>query len=221
MVTRRSITRRGGLGGAVALMLGLALDAAGARSALPAERLAEAEGAVQRLVEEIIELVSSDGLERSDAAERLGRVVDNEADLDRLGRMVLGQHWRAASEAEREEYQNLFRDLMLERFTGYLGAYSAGTDLRAKDDLFEITGSRRLGDQDVMVQSLIRPPTRPPLRVDWRLRNRDGRPVIIDVVVENVSLLISQRSEFASVIAQGGMERLLSEMRARLEEASS
>jgi phospholipid transport system substrate-binding protein len=190
-------------------------------SALAAERLAGAETSVQRLVDEIIELVASSELERSDAVQRLGRVIDDEADLDRLGRMVLGQHWRTASEAERAEYQTLFRHLMLHRFTGYLSAYGAGIDARAKDELFEITGSSRQGEQDVVVHSLIRPPTRPPIRVDWRLRDRESKPVIIDIVVENVSLLITQRSEFGAVIAQGGLPRLLSEMRARLEETSS
>jgi phospholipid transport system substrate-binding protein len=213
-----SVTRRGGLGGAAALMLAVALGGPGV---LASERLASAESSVQRLVDEIIELVSSSDLERSDAVQRLGQVIDDEADLDRLGRMVLGQHWRTASEAEREEYQTLFRHLMLHRFTGYLSAYGAGLDQRARDELFEITGSRRQGEQDIVVHSLIRPPTRPPIRADWRLRDRGGKPVIIDVVVENVSLLISQRSEFSSVIAQGGLGRLLSEMRARLEETSS
>lgn len=213
-----SVTRRGALCGGAALLVVVAL---GGGPGLASERVASAETSVQRLVDQIIDLVASDELERNDAAQRLGRVIDDEADLDRLGRMVLGQHWRTASEAERKEYQTLFRHLMLQRFTGYLSAYGAGIDQRAKDELFKITGSSHQGDRDIVVHSLIRPPTRPPIRVDWRLRDRDDKPVIIDVVVESVSLLITQRSEFGSVIAQGGLGRLLSEMRARLEETSS
>lgn len=105
---------------------------------------------------------------------------------------------------------------MLSKFVGHLGAF-ASPDLQASDDLFAILGSRPVGDGDVIVDSVVRPPDRPPLDVAWRLRDGDDEGwVIIDLIVENVSLLISQRSEFATLIEQGGIDALLAQMRQRL-----
>jgi phospholipid transport system substrate-binding protein len=59
------------------------------------------------------------------------------------------------------------------------------------------------------------------LTVDWRLRPRDDRPVIIDLIIEGASLLVSQRSEFAAVIERSSMDGLLTELRARAQAPES
>jgi len=181
----------------------------------------KAQSVVRRMVGQIIELLDNDGIgEGQEARERLRAIIERDADLDRFGRLVLGRHWRRATPAQRDEFLTLFRRLMLEKFTGYLDAYS-GREVGSIDEVFEITGSRTVGGGDIVVETVIRPETRPPVSVGWRLHQRDGRPLVIDVIAEGVSLLISQRSEFASVIEQGGMDGLLSELRERLDHTRS
>jgi phospholipid transport system substrate-binding protein len=58
---------------------------------------------------------------------------------------------------------------------------------------------------------------RPPLKVDWRIRERgDGDLVAIDVIIEGISLVVTQRSEFSAVIERSGMDGLLAELRQRV-----
>ena len=56
-----------------------------------------------------------------------------------------------------------------------------------------------------------------PARIEWRVRGRPGNYKIIDVVVEGISMAITQRSEFASVIQRGGgaFGSLLTQLRKR------
>jgi phospholipid transport system substrate-binding protein len=56
--------------------------------------------------------------------------------------------------------------------------------------------------------------------VDWRLRDAAHGPVIIDLIIEGISLLVSQRSEFAAVIERSDMEGLLTELQARATSES-
>lgn len=179
----------------------------------------EAKASVRRLAAQIIEMLSDNGLNQ-DPDRRLrdlAEVIEQEADLDLLGRLVLGRHWRALDDEQQDRYLRLFRQLILRKFAGHLGAY-AGDDLGPPDEIFEIVGSRQVNERDIVVESRVLPPDREPLDVSWRARGTKA-PVIIDVVVENVSLLISQRSEFASVIERRGIEGLLSELEARLDAA--
>jgi phospholipid transport system substrate-binding protein len=180
----------------------------------------EAETSVRRLAAQIIQMLSSDSLDQSDEGDLrdLAKVIEEEADLDLLGQLVLGHHWRTIDDQQKAEYLRLFRQLMLRKFASHLHAYT-GDQLGPPDEVFEITGSRKLNDRDIIVESKVRPPDREPLDVGWRLRGPDD-PVIIDVVVENVSLLISQRSEFAAVIERRGIEGLLAELKARLGRAA-
>jgi len=55
-----------------------------------------------------------------------------------------------------------------------------------------------------LVQSEVFKPGSQPARVDWRVRTAGGQPKIVDVVVEGVSMAVTQRSEFAAVIQRSG-----------------
>ena len=58
----------------------------------------------------------------------------------------------------------------------------------------------------------------PPLAVDWRVRELDDNSLVaIDVIVEGVSLIVTQRSEFGAVVERQGMDGLLTELRLRAE----
>ena len=77
------------------------------------------------------------------------------------------------------------------------------------------------GETDSIVSSQIIPPDAPPVAVDWRIRPRGDALKVIDVAVEGVSMSVTQRSEFSSVIQRGGgnIEALLQSLRQRVGEA--
>jgi len=131
-------------------------------------------------------------------------------DLPLIGRYALGRYWRRATPEQRSEYVKLFEDFIVVTYAARLGDYS-GEKLRVV--------SSRQDDQDTIVTSEIVLEGRPSIRVDWRVRNGDTESRIIDVIVEGVSMLLTQRDEFASVIQRSGgnVEGLLT----RLREKSS
>ena len=90
------------------------------------------------------------------------------------------------------------------------------------NETLKITGSRPEGDTDGIVSSQIIRPDAPPVAVDWRVRQRGDSLKVIDVAVEGVSMSVTQRSEFASVIQRGGgqIESLLQTLRQRVGSAS-
>jgi phospholipid transport system substrate-binding protein len=178
---------------------------------------AAAETVVQRLVEQVWQLLADRGDAPDIDRDHLLSVLDEGTDLTLLGRLVLGRYWRDASPGQRTAYLQLFRRYMLQTFIQRLRQY-AGTDMSHPGERFQIIASRPVGERDILVQSRVAPPTSQPLRVDWRLRERPGEPVIIDLIVEGISLLVTQRSEFAAVLERGGIEGLLTELRARVTQ---
>lgn len=209
------LSRRRLLGG-VAGVLALPIVS---RAALAAPNPDVAESLVEQLVARIFEIVAQDGLDEHSAMVTLTSVVEERADLTLLGRLILGRHWRLASPEQRAEYDRLFRDYMLDAFVRRLRPY-AGAEVGAIDERFRIEGSRAASRHDVVVRSRLMPPSSPPLRVDWRVRERGGDARIIDLVVEGVSLLVSHRSEFAAVLDARGMDGLLAELRSRITQSA-
>ena len=129
-------------------------------------------------------------------------------DLDLVARLILGRHWRTADDGQRQQYLELFREYALANLASKLHLY--------RGQSFEVTGAKVVSDQDALVTSRILSDGEPPLQVDWRLRQRsDGGLVTIDLIVEGVSLIVTLRSEFASVIERQGFDGLLAELRHR------
>ncbi len=117
-------------------------------------------------------------------------------DVGHISRFALGRYWRAATKAQRVEYRDLFERFIVKSYSARLGSF-AGETFNYTDTLVRSRG-------DSLVRTVIRREGQPPIRVDWRIRNRAGNYKIVDVVVEGVSMVISHRSEFASVIQNNG-----------------
>ncbi|HEY1432553.1 MAG TPA: ABC transporter substrate-binding protein [Stellaceae bacterium] len=56
----------------------------------------------------------------------------------------------------------------------------------------------------VIVTSQIIRPQGPPIKVDWQLVVSDGRYKISDTSIDDVSMALVQRSEFAAIIRRNG-----------------
>jgi phospholipid transport system substrate-binding protein len=213
MTMRNDLLGRRRLAGGV---LGLALLASGGLLTLGSWHAARAEpsaDAARALIEtvgnDVLEVLRDDGLSDEVKFDRLVTLLNEPIDLDLVARLILGRHWRTASPAQQEEYLELFRAFALHTLASRLDVYGGQN--------FEITGAKVVGRDDALVSTRILSDG-PPLAVDWRVRQRnDDRIVAIDVIVEGVSLIVTQRSEFGAVIERRGMDGLLAELRRRAE----
>jgi phospholipid transport system substrate-binding protein len=207
-------TRRGALGMVVAAALVVSTgDDVRAQ-------LSDAESVVQDLARQVWALLERPDLDQRGRLDELTGVLESRTDVDLLSRLVLGRYWRLMSEEQRTGYQELFRAVVMRDLAMRLDRYASDAS-GSIDDHFQIVGGGRVGDDDVLVRSRVIPEAGKPVTVDWRLRQRPDGPVIIDLVIEGVSLLVSQRSEFASVIERSDMDGLLAELRARAQPSKS
>ena len=151
-------------------------------------------------------------------AERLMRFRQLfQADFDGPGiaRFVLGRYWRSASEQEQQEYLKLFEDYVVFVYGTRLSNFNGET--------FKMLGSRTDESGTIVSTDIISPSGEAPIKVDWRLIADHGSFKINDVIIEGISMLVTQRSEFASVIQRHGGQvgGLLELMRERTRMASA
>lgn len=191
------------------LQLGVAalwLSSCGAQAAVSADA---ARQMIQNVGAEVLTVLRDPALDNQQKFDRLVALLDGPIDLEIIARLILGRHWRTASEAQQAEYLQLFRAFALDNLASRLHVYD-GQD-------FEIVGAQAVNERDAVVQTRVTGGGRPPLKVDWRVRERgDGSLAAIDVIVEGVSLIVTQRSEFSAVIERRGMDGLLAELRQRV-----
>jgi len=146
---------------------------------------------------------------------RFRQIFRADFDVPGIARFVLGPYWRLASPAQRQEFLALFENYIVQTFSGRLSQYAESSDAP------RVTGSR-LDPEGAVVSSQINlangggpragghGPTVLPIKVDWHLTAQNGSYKINDVVVDGISMAVTQRSEFTSAIArQGGQVQAL------------
>jgi len=167
--------------------------------------------AVLRMVQEAMAVLSDTSLSEDQRAQKIRRLMAQDIDIPPIARFVLGRYWRAATERQREAYVAAYSDYFLATYAAKIGGSGAAVDR------FDVIKTQVHGAKDFLVHSVVARAGGEPLRLIWRLRQRDGRYRIIDMMVEGVSLVQTQRQEFVSFIrANGGsVDKLIAELRQR------
>lgn len=207
LIDRRTILKSG----SVLALLAMSSLTVTSSGALAAPSPDDARDLIQTVGTKVLDILKQD-VSQDEKFNQLVELLDSSIDLDLVARLILARHWRRADEAQQAEYLKLFRAYALDSLASKLHIYN-GQD-------FKITDATVAGKKDAVVRTLIHSPDRPPLHVDWRIRERDdGRLIAIDVIVESVSLIVTQRSEFGAVVERNGIEGLLNELRRRIDSA--
>ena len=140
--------------------------------------------------------LGENGLSEKERTKRFRDLLNEAFDLPRIGRFVLGRYWRVATDEQRAEYLALFEKFVIQ---AYVNRFQDLTDKK-----LNVIRANELSGKETLVLSEIEIPGKPPVNVNWKVRNMDSGFKIVDVTVEGVSMSITQRDEFAAVIKQSG-----------------
>jgi phospholipid transport system substrate-binding protein len=151
----------------------------------------EARNFVASVTDELIEIVrgASPGDPRADRFLDLFRRV---AALDAIGRFTMGVHWRTMSESQQQAFLDAFERYASRAYTNRIGDYNGQT--------LEIVDAQDVGRRGILVRSRLKEQGSEDLAIDWLVSDRGGKPQVIDIVAEGVSLSIAQREEFAGML---------------------
>lgn len=194
--------------GILATVLAVGLNLAGMGLAAAEPSTEKAAHFVEALGGEAVALLKSDGTmvpEKRQAA--LRDLIRNGFNLELTSQFVLGKHWARATPEQRTQFQDLFTEYLLNSYARHLGAVRAET--------LTVVASHAVGDKDILVETSVEGAdgmTRPV----WRVRAQGDQYKIIDVSVDGVSMALTQRREFASVVNRVGLEGLLQMLREKL-----
>jgi phospholipid transport system substrate-binding protein len=150
---------------------------------------------IRALGEQAVSVIRRPDMPLATKAAYFNQMVRQDFDMTGICRFVLGQYWRVASPAERQQFCDGFADRLVRFYSQRLAQSGSGN--------FVVTGGRS-GSDGVIVTSRIIPPQGAPIAVDWRLGISNGAYKIEDVAIDGVSMALAQRSEIAALIAREG-----------------
>jgi phospholipid transport system substrate-binding protein len=131
-------------------------------------------------------------------------------DFRELSQRALARHWQARTPAERDEFVQLFADLLERSYVGKIELYSGGERIQYTAETVE--GNHAT----VRTRIVTRGGTEIP--VDYRL-HRVGEPwLVYDVSIEGVSLVANYRAQFSKIIQTASYRDLVDKLKAKKEE---
>jgi phospholipid transport system substrate-binding protein len=157
---------------------------------------------VDGLANRVIPILQNKNLSGDQKREQIEQIAYDAMDFDTLSKLVLARNWSKFSPTQQGEFVELFkRHLSI--------TYGRNVD-NYKNERVQILSERKEGYGDVTVLTkILRGGGDADVVVDYRLRQRDGRWKIIDVIVEGVSLVSNFRSQFQEIVANGGPDHLI------------
>lgn len=127
-------------------------------------------------------------------------------DLKAIGQFVLGTYWKKAEEAQRQEFLSAFTELLTKTWADRFSLYTG------QEVVFSGTRNAQQKNQLYVDSSIA---GNPPVEIIWRIRPKDKGYVIIDIVIEDVSMAMSYRSEYTTFLQQhqGNLQTLIDELK--------
>lgn len=166
--------------------------------AAPAQALSEqAQQHIKSAADRTTSILARKDMTAAEQAEAMRALLHEYFGVEEIGQFVLGRYWRAASDADRQEFLRLFEDFILYAYAQQFQQYS-GEQLRVQN-------ATSVSEDTALVESIVvRPGAETNPRVTWRVTRAGGKLEIRDVAVEGVSMAQTQRSDFTATIQQRG-----------------
>ncbi|MDP6473572.1 MAG: ABC transporter substrate-binding protein [Alphaproteobacteria bacterium] len=173
----------------------------------------EASGFVQNLSDQAMGVLQDDSGSLAQRETQFRIILVEGFDLKLIGRFVLGGYWRKANEDQRENYLRAFGEFIVRKYSAMLGGYAG--------EKMTVVSEQAAGEKDIIVRTRIDRPSGPPIEADWRVRGQGGTLRIIDVMVEGISMAVTQRAEFRSVVRRHGIDGLIQILDAQSSKLSA
>ena len=149
---------------------------------------------VSNFADNAISILSNESLNASQKNIQFTELVMSSIDMNLISKFVLSKYWKLATDDQKKAYQVAFKQYFISSYANKLDQYSG--------EKVVIVSSNAAKKFVIVKSNIVRDGTDTlKIELDWRLLTRDGQTKIIDLSIEGISLIIAQREEFQSFLA--------------------
>jgi phospholipid transport system substrate-binding protein len=199
----------------LAVLAGVGLGATAGPATAPAGGAAAtatapaARAMIEQVLREVTAVLRDTKMTRDEKRVKVQAIAEKTIDFETMGRLAMGANWRDLSDAKKAEFTKEFKQHVINTYGHFTDDYTdedlavAADNAEARNDWTVLT--KIIGTKDGARQELA--------KVDYRLRQADGKWKIIDITIEGVSMMSNFRSQFQDIMTSGGIEKLLKLLR--------
>ena len=163
---------------------------------------------LREYTDQVIKVLDDPALARGDRRAAIRKIAHEAFDVNETARRVLARHWQARTPAERDEFTQLFADLLERTYIAKIDLYG-GEHLKFTDE--------RIDGENAVVRAKVTTRQGTEVPVEGRMHKRADRWLIYDVAIENISLIANYRAQFDRIIRTSSYAELVKRLRMRGE----
>lgn len=164
---------------------------------------------LREYTDQVIKVLDDPSMARQDRRAAVRKIAHEAFDVAETAQRVLARHWQARTQAEREEFTQLFADLLERTYIARMDEYG-GERIRYV--------SESIDGKLASVRARITTRNGTEVAVESRMSLRGDRWLIYDVLIENVSLVANYRSQFDRIVRSSSYEELVRRLKTKRDE---
>jgi phospholipid transport system substrate-binding protein len=159
------------------------------------------------LVNPALQILGDKSVPLKEKQEKLRQLVSGDVfDYAAMARSALGLHWKELNDQQRQDFTQVFTAFLRD---SYISRIQDSTGFQVK-----FLGESDLGDGRTEVKTTIEQSNgKAPIQVNYALRKQNGKWLIYDVMVDNISIAANYRNQFNRVINNQGFDTLLADLK--------
>ena len=191
----------------LALLLALAVTTLTSRWALAGVPTDQLRGQIDR----VIKVLEDPELKKhpQDRRAAVRKIANDIFDFSETARRSLGRHWQGRTDAERNEFVQLFSDLLERSYISKIETYG-GEKIAYLGDTIEADQAK--------VQTKLVTKGSGDIPIEYRMHKKNDRWLVYDVVIEGVSLVANYRTQFNKIIQTSSFQELMNKMKNKQQE---
>ena len=175
------------------------------------ENLIKSKVFIESLGKEVLTKIADKKIDDKDREKNFRKLYVRAFDNTYISRFVLGRHWKKIDNNTKNEFVKSFNDYLImiyaPKFKGWAGKFET-IDSQVENNMYIV--SMRLITNSTPPSSFL---------LDWRMIvTKEKKFKILDVNIDGVSMLVTQRAEFSSVIKNHplGVKGLIKQMKKKI-----
>jgi phospholipid transport system substrate-binding protein len=164
--------------------------------------------AVRGSVDGILDILKKDNMDKAAKRSAMEVIIDERFDFRAMSQRTLATNWKKASDAEKQEFTDLFSQLIQSSYVGKLEAYT--------NETVEYVAEKVKG-RKALVETMIKTASAD-IPLNYKMYSKDGNWLVYDVIIEGVSLISNYRSSYQTIVKNEGFDGLMAKMKAKIKE---
>jgi phospholipid transport system substrate-binding protein len=176
----------------------------------PAQGAATVTDEVKKVVDEVIRIVSSKELKKSQYEGKrraeLRKAIGSIFDFEQMAKLSMGAHWKKRTPAEQKAFVPLFQSLLENSYAKKIESYNNEKVVYLRENM---------EGEYSEVKSKVLTAKGEEFSLDYRLKKQGSKWMVYDVVIEGVSLVANYRGQFNRIIQAQGYNELVKKLQAK------